>query len=472
MEHNILGLVILASATVAYFIAIKRYNQAEVKTALLLIVLGGLALRMFACSDDYLHSWDERYHALVAKNVMTHPLQPTLYEDPILAYDYRDWGANNTWLHKQPLPLWAMATSMAVFGVNEYALRLPSLILSTLGIWLTFLIGRHFYDDKVGLLAAFLFSMYMAILFFRENRLVYNLLCGVLVGAAILCKWLPALIVLPLWILLAIEAENKLTAKVIGQFTLLCLMVVLVALPWQLYTFNQYPLEAAWESQYNLRHFNEVIEGHGRPIYYHFHKLMVHCGELIFLPLIWFFVKSIRRVQAKRLVLLTWVLVPLIFFTLAETKLKAYTLFTSPAVFIIAAVFWRHLYRFRKKFNYQWVIKLVLFLLIALPVRYAIERIKPFAPQDESLKWSAELTALENAMAGKENCVVFQSEDPIESMFYTNCTAYSTIPSTSFLDSLASVGYHVLVREKTKTEPLAKKNDNTVSYRSWSIPKD
>ncbi len=38
-----------------------------------------------------LHDWDERYHALVAKNMIEQPFKPMLYKNPVLPYDYKDW---------------------------------------------------------------------------------------------------------------------------------------------------------------------------------------------------------------------------------------------------------------------------------------------------------------------------------------------------------------------------------------------
>jgi len=46
-----------------------------------------------------------------------------------------------------------MAGSMRVFGVNELAMRLPSLLLSTGAVLLTFLIGRVLFNERVALLA-------------------------------------------------------------------------------------------------------------------------------------------------------------------------------------------------------------------------------------------------------------------------------------------------------------------------------
>ena len=118
--------------------------------AVLILMVCGLFLRFYTSADFYLHQWDERYHALVAKNLMSHPFKPTLYENPVLPYDFKDWMGNHIWLHKQPVPLWSMAASMRLFGVNEIALRLPSMIMSTLGIWITYSIGKYLFNKRIG----------------------------------------------------------------------------------------------------------------------------------------------------------------------------------------------------------------------------------------------------------------------------------------------------------------------------------
>ncbi|MEZ4885885.1 MAG: glycosyltransferase family 39 protein [Chitinophagales bacterium] len=118
------------------------------------ILVLGLLLRMYVATDLYVHEWDERYHALVAKNLIQHPLTPTLYENPVLSYNYKGWTTNHVWLHKQPVALWCMALSMKVFGVNEIALRLPSILFSVLGIWLTFQIALLLFGRKVAFIAA------------------------------------------------------------------------------------------------------------------------------------------------------------------------------------------------------------------------------------------------------------------------------------------------------------------------------
>lgn len=222
---------------IGYYFSWRYYLKGNFTIAVLLLVVCGLVLRIYTSSDFFLHTWDERYHALVAKNLINHPLTPTLYDNPILPYDYKNWTGNYIWVHKQPLPLWTMAASMWLFGVNEIALRLPSIILSTIGIWLSFFIGRYFSNKKIGYLTAFFFSIngliieltagrvatdhidifflffielaiVFSILFAQKQKVVFNILAGISIGAAILSKWLPALIVAPIWLLIVIDSKK------------------------------------------------------------------------------------------------------------------------------------------------------------------------------------------------------------------------------------------------------------------------
>src|SRR5688572_20280739 len=108
---------------------------------------------------------DESFHALVAKNLTKHPFTPTLIDRPWLAYDYRDWLSNHVWLHKPIVPLWQMAASMSLLGVNTLAMRLPSAILATAAAWLTYAIGRELLggDRRPALIGAGLQAFFPAI---------------------------------------------------------------------------------------------------------------------------------------------------------------------------------------------------------------------------------------------------------------------------------------------------------------------
>ncbi|HLF65156.1 MAG TPA: hypothetical protein VI603_15435, partial [Saprospiraceae bacterium] len=69
------------------------------KFALFLLFIGALVIRLYLISlDPYLQDWDERFHALVAKNMIEHPFKPMLRINPIMPYDYTAWCCNHIWV--------------------------------------------------------------------------------------------------------------------------------------------------------------------------------------------------------------------------------------------------------------------------------------------------------------------------------------------------------------------------------------
>jgi 4-amino-4-deoxy-L-arabinose transferase len=76
---------------------------------------------------------------------------------PIFPYDPAAWCCNHIWVHKQPLFLWQMAISMKVFGVSEFAMRLPSAVMGSIQVLLVFSIAKYWMkDSRVAFLAALL----------------------------------------------------------------------------------------------------------------------------------------------------------------------------------------------------------------------------------------------------------------------------------------------------------------------------
>ncbi len=499
MIDLISGISVIIIAILGYYFSFIKYKENKIAFSIGLLMLIGLILRLYTSSDFFLHEWDERYHALVAKNLIDFPFKPMLYRNPVLPFQIENWPANHVWLHKQPIPLWGMALSMSFFGVNEIALRLPSIILTTIGIALTFEIGRQLFNTRVGFLAAFLYSIsgviielssgriatdhidifflffielaiFMAIKFSRGKKSIYNILCGVSIGLAILSKWLPALVVLPIWGLLLVNSKRFSSKEIVYNFLILITVTTIVFLPWQIYIFQIFPAEAIWESGHNLKHLKVVLDEQGGPFYYHFDKMRILYGELIYIPFIWFIWKALKRIKNyKRLLLLIWIIVPFIFFSFAATKMQNYTLFTAPALFIITALFWDYLYQYRNRFKQKWLIYTMLFLLIALPVRYAIERIKPFDNRDRYPQWVKEIHNLDV----HDKVVLFNTKYPIETMFYTDCIAYSRIPDNRTILKLIEDGYDVQIIDDGNLDTrLSELNDIKILKTSHSKSSD
>jgi 4-amino-4-deoxy-L-arabinose transferase len=248
MENRIYGIITIGIAVLLYAFAFKNYKKENYSNCLYFILIGGFLLRIYTSMDFYLHEWDERFHALVAKNLISNPLKPMLYSVPLLEYDYKNWAGNHIWVHKQPVPLYSIAISMLIFGKNTIALRIPSINLSTISILATFKIGKILTSSKVGILAAFLFSIngliiestagrvatdhidvffyslvtisvYLLLRSVKNNSTKSLILGAICTGIAILSKWLPALIVVPVWILFAYQKQS--IKRIFGNIILL-----------------------------------------------------------------------------------------------------------------------------------------------------------------------------------------------------------------------------------------------------------
>lgn len=495
MENNILtGFILIVICFIIYLKSFSFYKEEKFNATILCIMIAGLILRIYTSCDFFLHEWDERYHALVAKNLLDNPFKPMLYTQPILEYDYKSWSDNHIWVHKQPVPLYSMALSMFIFGINEIALRLPSIILSTASIWTTYKIGKLLFSEKTGLLAGFLFSINgliieqtagrvatdhidvfffsfigFAIYFlltFSKNKNIYFFIVGaVFTSFAILSKWLPALIVLPIWVL---SAQTQFKISSIVKYSLLFLTIVTVlVLPWQIYITQQFPLEAAWEYLYNRKHIFEALGPHGHPFYYHFDKMRIIFGELIYIPLLWMIYISLKDISQKNnLIILIWILIPYLFFSLVKTKMQGYILFTSPAIFIMTAFCFDYLWNINNKRLYFF--KFIALMLFLLPVRYSIERIKPFSNIPRYHAWISKMKNLEKENEGKK-VVVVNFKYAIEAMFYTNMVVYEKLPNTNEIEKLLSSGYKVYV-DNWQQIPESIKNINPLQFTAISNP--
>ncbi|MCX6258356.1 MAG: glycosyltransferase family 39 protein [Bacteroidia bacterium] len=475
MSNLIFGILTITLCAICYYFSWRYRTKDNYKLAIILLIICGLTLRIFTSADFFLHSWDERYHALVAKNMIHHPMTPTLYDNPVLPYDYKNWTGNHVWLHKPPLPLWTMAICLWLFGISEIALRIPSIILTTIGIWLTFFIGSYFFNKKVGYLSAFFFSVngliieltggrtatdhidifflffielaiFFSIVFAQKKKTIYNVLAGISLGAAILSKWLPALIVLPVWLLIIIDSGNFKLKSVFIQFIIFLMTCIVIFLPWQIYIYRTFPLEASWEAGLNFRHFTEVQGDRTGPFYYFFDKIRMNYGELIYLPFLWFLWKTIKNCkELKRLAISIWCLIPVIFFSFAKTKMQGYILFTSPALFFMTAEFFFFLSGYKNSHKPKWIFNVIFFLLIALPIRYMIERTKPFQMSDRNPQWVSDLKQLNEKKIKKG--VLFNYDKPVEAMFYTNLTVYQGFPDNKTINDLIEKGYIVMIND-------------------------
>jgi 4-amino-4-deoxy-L-arabinose transferase-like glycosyltransferase len=228
-------------------LSLVLYVKGKRVLALAFLLLGALGLRVFAALlDPFVNIWDEQFHALVARHMMEDPFTPMLYKKHVLPYDESNWSVAHIWMHKQPLFQWQMALSMKLFGVNEFAMRLPSVLLSTAVVFFIYRIGKITVNERVGYYSAFLFGMsffaielaggtmntdhndadftayvtasiWAWVEFLNSGKKRWRILVGVFVGCALLVKWLPGILVFSgwgMWVLLDKERRMRCSSYV------------------------------------------------------------------------------------------------------------------------------------------------------------------------------------------------------------------------------------------------------------------
>jgi 4-amino-4-deoxy-L-arabinose transferase-like glycosyltransferase len=279
---------------------------------------------------------------------------------------------------KPALLYWLQIGAYRLFGINEFAARLPSALAALLAVLLTYEMGRTLFGRAAGLLtgvilasaAAFCAAAHFAnpdallgactvLTFFccwrsfRRPAAVWFLATGVAMGLAVLAKG-PVGVVLP-------AAAAGLFALCTGRWrwlldrrhTLTVLAGFLVAAPW--YIWVAADTKAEWLRGFWLHHNWEravgTLEGHGGPFWYYLPVLAL--GLLpwsVFLgPALWYSIRDWRRgrdpeQQQAHVFLWCWFAVYFVFFSLAGTKLPNYILPLYPAAAVLTARFldgWR-----------------------------------------------------------------------------------------------------------------------------------
>jgi hypothetical protein len=125
--------------------------------------------------------------------------------------------------------------------------------------------------------------------------------------------------------------------------------------------------------------------------------------------------------------------------------MPAYILFTYPALFMIMSEFWLMLSDQKNTYKLKWLINLFLILMIILPIRYTLERVKPFENLNRNPPWVINLKDLGDKKI--KNGVLFNYKRPIEAMFYTDMIAYSHILRKEELIDLIAMGYTIVIND-------------------------
>ncbi len=288
---------------------------------------------------------------------------------------------------------WFQALSVKLFGLNEFALRLPSALAASLWVLATYLFTKHYSDSKRAFIAAFimiaslqitiiakaaiadaLLNLFIALAMFslyrfyasRENRYIY--LTYLFVGLGTLTKG-PVAIMIPLvvsFLFFLLRGEWKFWVQSVFNLRGIGIFL-LVAAPWYLleYIDQGEKFINGFFFKHNISRFNGAMEGHYGSLVYYIPVFLI--GLLPFTTL---YIKVLLRIKELfkndlYLFLILWFLFVFIFFSFSGTKLPHYVIYGYTPLFVLVALLWEESVRDFWLFLPSMLLYL---LLLALPL--------------------------------------------------------------------------------------------------------
>lgn len=341
----------------------KNNNLSPVRLSLWLLLAAGLcrllSLGLYPLSDKT----ESRYGEIARIMVETGN-----WVTPHVDYGVPFWG-------KPPLATWASALGVMLFGENEFAVRLPMLLLTAGAVWLLFLLVRSQKGSASGLGAALILAaspMFFAAgggvmtdpalvlgttmsmvgfyqaLFTDEKQRLWGYLFFAGLGIGLLAKG-PVAIVLtgvPIFLWMVWQRNWRLVWQRLPWLTGLALTCA-IALPWYLLAESRTPgfldyfiVGEHWKRFVEPGWSGDLYGGaHSRPrgMIWLFWLLTAFPWSL--LVLFAFFSRNRRRQLRERMgsdrnwsrYLLLWTIAPMLFFTMAGNILWTYVLPGLPA---------------------------------------------------------------------------------------------------------------------------------------------
>lgn len=443
-------------------------------SSIVLLFLGSLCFGLFiATIDHFLNTWDEQFHALVAKNVCNNGLVPFLHTNHSIGYDYKMWVGNEVWLHKQPLFIWQIALSIKLFGINELSVRIPSILMHAFTSVFIYFLGKNLLNKYVGIISSILFSISfyqlelitgkystdhndVAFLFYctgsfwawfnyiKTNNRYWLILIGLFSGGAVLIKWLLGLIVYVIWFIINLTYGKKNDFSNFLDILISAFISFIIFIPWQLYILYNFPKEAHHEYTYNSLHIYEAIEGHSEKWNFHFNEGINELyGNGVLVP--WVLLLGVIIVYRKstvtslKLFFLFIIVFVYVFFTLVATKMLSYTIITSPFFFISIGASIYYTCNVFKRFRFLLIFLMTIIAGLGFLNLNKIENKHSLLNNKAKILEKEYIKYLDQKLNGKEFVVFNFKTTPfgnISAMFYTDYEIYQSIPTKLEIEHL------------------------------------
>lgn len=266
------------------------------------------------------------------------------------------------WFEKPVLVYWLAAISFRIFGVGEFAARLPSAVSATVTLFLMYFVCRRLWGRATAVWASLILASCAGYLAFSRAGSMDMVLTACLaiaflsflmgcntrdsrrrwwflafytfVGFGVLAKG-PVAILLPalsLFFYLLLQGRRDEWKE---WYPAYALAILVVAAPWYIAVIraNGYEFVQVFIINQNFERFTSTVHGHQRPFYFYLPDLM-----MLTFPWTFMLIPALRRTMDRNDRILFWLaVVPVVFFSLSGSKLPGYILPSVPPIAILCA---------------------------------------------------------------------------------------------------------------------------------------
>lgn len=266
--------------------------------------------------------------------------------------------------NKPPLTYWVIAASSAIFGLNEFGIRLPIVLMALGSIWLTYLLGKRMYGQSGGFYAMIIMALGLQLLavkqyaspevpltyfftltmywFYRgyEDRSTkYLILSYIALGLTVLTKGFPYIIVLGgivgFYILLKNWGQWKQLWRdiVFLKLPLGILIIGVIGLSWVIFMYVKDGQEF-WDIYYTET-FGRALQkkSNGMKPFFYVGVLswtIIPYSLTFFYSIVYWIMN--RKESKKVLFPIAWITVMFVIFTVSKGKIPTYIIQAHPAL--------------------------------------------------------------------------------------------------------------------------------------------
>jgi hypothetical protein len=271
--------------------------------------------------------------------------------------------------NKPPLTYWSIALSVFIFGMNEFAIRLPIVLMAFGSSFLTYKIANLLFDKKtaifsfftmalsfqfiinsryaspeVPLLFFFTLTLYLFLKGYKENKFLYIFLSYVSLGLTVLTKGYPYILVIGGIIGLYLLTESNFNVKTwlykIWQLKpyIGLPITLIIGLSWFVYMHLKFG-SMFWQV-YNEETIKRAFGEESKFSDIFFYLIVILWG---FLPysLVFYFslIDSYKKWLKEFSFIFSWFIVMLVIFTIAKGKIPTYFIQAFPALSIFVGYY-------------------------------------------------------------------------------------------------------------------------------------